>query len=97
VASLKSLQKQAVNFQNYGKERAYNLTEEKIKKIEDELDEMPIVTQFKESQGQVNELLQMVSHAIRQTVTDEIITTTGGDLLQGETGAAMKNKPNQGN
>jgi len=97
MASLKSLQKQAVNFQNYGKERAYNLTEEKIKKIEDELDEMPIVTQFKESQGQVNELLQMVSHAISQTVTDEIITTTGGDLLQGETGAAMKNKPNQGN
>lgn len=95
MASLKSLQKQAVNFQNYGKERAYQMTEEKIKKVEAELDEMPIVNQFKESQGQVNELLQMVSHAISQTVTNDIITSTGGDLLQGETGAAMRNMPNQ--
>jgi cell fate (sporulation/competence/biofilm development) regulator YmcA (YheA/YmcA/DUF963 family) len=97
MASLKSLQKQAVNFQSYGKERAYHLTEEKIKQIEAELDDMPIVDQFKEAQGQVNELLQMVSHAISQTVTEEIITSTGGDLLAGETGAAVRNMPNQNN
>lgn len=95
MASLKSLQKQSVNFQNYGKERAYEMTEEKIKKIQDELDEMPIVDQFKDSQRQMNELLQLVSHAISKTVTDEVITSTGGDLLMGETGAAMRNRPNQ--
>ncbi|MFD2829012.1 RicAFT regulatory complex protein RicA family protein [Corticicoccus populi] len=95
MASLKSLQKQAVNFQSYGKERAYQMTEEKIKKVEAELDGMPIVDQFKDAQGQVNELLQMVSHAISKTVTDEIITSTGGNLLVGETGAAMRNMPNQ--
>ena len=94
MASLKSLQKQAVNFQNYGKDRAYQMTEEKIKNLETELDEMPIVVQFKESQGEVNGLLQMVSHAISKTVTEDIITSTGGDLLQGETGAAMRNNPN---
>lgn len=95
MASLKSLQKQSVNFQNYGKERAYQMTEEKIKKIQDELDEMPIVEQFKDSQRQMNELLQLVSHAISRTVTEEVITSTGGDLLMGETGAAMENRPNQ--
>lgn len=95
MASLKSLQKQSVNFQNYGKERAYQMTEEKIKKIQDELDEMPIVEQFKDSQRQMNELLQLVSHAISRTVTEEVITSTGGDLLMGETGAAMRNRPNQ--
>ncbi|WP_020008616.1 RicAFT regulatory complex protein RicA family protein [Salinicoccus albus] len=94
MASLKSLQKQAVNFQNYGKDRAYQMTEEKIKNLETELDEMPIVVQFKESQGEVNGLLQMVSHAISKTVTEDVITSTGGDLLQGETGAAMRNNPN---
>src|SRR5699024_6149092 len=51
MASLKSLQQQAVNFQNYGKERAYQMTEEKLAKIEDELNEMPLVNQFKESQA----------------------------------------------
>lgn len=95
MASLKSLQKQSVNFQNYGKERAYQMTEEKIKKIQDELDEMPIVEQFKDSQRQMNELLQLVSHAISRTVTEEVITSTGGDLLMGETGAAVENRPNQ--
>lgn len=98
MASLKSLQKQAVNFQNYGKEKALAMTEEKIAKVEAELDEMPIVDQFKEAQGEVNTLLQIVSHAISQTVTDEIIVSTGGDLLSGETGAAVKNSaPGCGN
>ncbi|WP_414046545.1 RicAFT regulatory complex protein RicA family protein [Macrococcus equi] len=91
MASLKSLQKQAVNFENYGKEKALGLVEEKIAKVEAELDEMPIVDQFKEAQGEVNTLLQIVSHAISQTVTDEIIISTGGDLLSGETGAAKAN------
>ena len=40
IASLKSLQKQAVNFQHYGKEKALKLIEEKIEKIEKEIDEM---------------------------------------------------------
>lgn len=91
MASLKSLQKQAVNFQNYGKEKALGMVEEKIANVEAELDEMPIVDQFKEAQGEVNALLQMVSHAISQTVTDEIIVSTGGDLLSGETGASAAN------
>ncbi|HJE20273.1 RicAFT regulatory complex protein RicA family protein [Aliicoccus persicus] len=95
MASLKSLQKQAVNFQQYGKEKALKMTEEKIEKIQDELDEMPIVDQFKESQTQVNQILQMVSHAISSTVTEEVIKSTGGDLLKGQTGAEVRNQPNQ--
>lgn len=94
IASLKSLQKQAVNFQHYEKERALQLTEEKIAKIEQEIDEIPIVREFKQSQIEVNEILQMVTHAISNRVTDEIIQSTGGDLLQGETGSKINNNPN---
>ena len=93
IASLKSLQKQAVNFQHYDKERALELTEEKIAKIEQEIDEVPIVQEFKQSQTEVNYLLQMVTHAISNKVTDEIIQSTGGDLLQGETGSKVNNSP----
>ena len=39
IASLKSLQKQAVNFQQYGKEKALSLIEGKIEKIEEEIDD----------------------------------------------------------
>lgn len=91
IASLKSLQKQAVNFQQYGKERALNIIEGKIADIEEKIDAVPIVQEFKQSQGEVNELLQMVSNTIANGVTDEIIESTGGDLLRGETGSYVKN------
>jgi len=94
IASIKSLQKQAVNFQNYGKEKALKQVEAKIEALEKEIDEIPIVQEFKESQLEVNELLQLVSTTIANKVTDEIIASTGGDVLQGKTGAQVRNEPN---
>lgn len=91
IASLKSLQKQAVNFQHLGKEKALNMIEEKIAKIEEELDAIPVVQQFKQSQGDVNDLLQLVSNTIANNVTNEIVESTGGDLLRGETGSYVEN------
>ncbi|MBQ0139624.1 MAG: RicAFT regulatory complex protein RicA family protein [Kurthia sp.] len=92
IASLKSLQKQAVNFQQYGKERALSLVEAKIEAIEKELDEMPIVDEFKNSQVDVNDLLQLVSNTIANNVTNEVVRSTGGDILRGETGSRVKNE-----
>lgn len=83
IASLKTLQKQAVNFQQYGKEKAQGLVEGKIDKIQTEIDEVPIVQEFKQSQMDVNDLLQLVSNAIANGVTDEIMRSTGGDVTRG--------------
>ncbi|CAM3072573.1 RicAFT regulatory complex protein RicA family protein [Filibacter tadaridae] len=91
IASLKSLQKQAVNFQQYGKERALEIIEGKIDKIQGEIDEVPIVQEFKQSQIEVNDLLQLVSNTIANSVTDEIMVATGGDVRKGETGSYIKN------
>jgi cell fate (sporulation/competence/biofilm development) regulator YmcA (YheA/YmcA/DUF963 family) len=89
ISSIKGLQKQAVNFQHYGKPEALKKTEDKIAKLEAELDEIPVVQQFKESQIEVNELLQIIASTISNTVTDEIIESTGGDVLRGQTGAEL--------
>ena len=91
IASLKTLQKQAVNFQHLGKEKALKMIEGKITAIEEEIDQIPVVQQFKQSQFEVNELLQLVSNAIANNVTNEIIESTGGDLLRGETGSKVSN------
>jgi len=90
IASIKSLQKQAVNFQHYGKEKAYNQVQAKIDALQKEIDELPIVEEFKQSQVDVNDLLQMVSSQISNTVTDLIIEATEGDLLSGETGSKVR-------
>ena len=91
IASIKSLQKQAVNFQHYGKSEALKMVEAKIENLENEIDAIPIVQQFKESQEDVNDLLQIVASVISNNVTDHIIETTGGDVLRGETGSQVRN------
>lgn len=91
IASLKSLQKQAVNFQHLGKEKALKMIEGKIAAIEEEIDSIPIVQEFKQSQGDVNSLLQLVANSISNNVTNQIIESTEGDLLRGETGSKVKN------
>ena len=48
IASLKTLQKQAVNFQHLGKEKALKMIEGKIATIEEEIDQVPVVQQFKQ-------------------------------------------------
>ncbi|WP_428908590.1 RicAFT regulatory complex protein RicA family protein [Niallia sp. Krafla_26] len=92
ISTIKALQKQAVNFQHYGKIEAFKKTEEKIAALQQELDEIPVVYEFKESQVEVNDLLQLVATTISNRVTDEIIISTGGNLLSGETGAEIQNK-----
>lgn len=89
ISDIKGLQKQAVNLQHYGKLEALKAVEEKIASIEQELDEIPVVQQFKQSQLEVNDLLQIIASTISNTVTDEIVISTGGDILRGETGASL--------
>ncbi|NRD78919.1 YlbF family regulator [Bacillus sp. BRMEA1] len=91
ISDIKGLQKQAVNLQHYGKSEALKKVEEKLTTLESELDEIPVVQEFKHSQVEVNDLLQLIAATISNTVTDEIIIATGGDLLSGETGASLKN------
>jgi cell fate (sporulation/competence/biofilm development) regulator YmcA (YheA/YmcA/DUF963 family) len=90
IASIKSLQKQAVNFQHYGKTEALKQVEAKIDAIQAELDELPIIQDFQESQVVVNDLLQLVANTISKHVTDHIIESTDGDLLRGETGSKVR-------
>ncbi|WP_227935886.1 RicAFT regulatory complex protein RicA family protein [Alkalihalobacillus deserti] len=85
IAEIKKLQKEAVNLQHYGKSEALKEIEAKIDALHEEIDSIPLVQEFKSSQVEVNELLQMVSNTISKTVTDEIITSMGGDLLKGTT------------
>ncbi|MGZ0085330.1 RicAFT regulatory complex protein RicA family protein [Caldibacillus thermoamylovorans] len=90
INELKSLQKQAVNLQHYGKREALKKVEQQIDAIYEQLAQIPIVSEFQQSQADVNDLLQLVASTISNTVTDEILASTGGDVLRGETGAALR-------
>lgn len=89
ISDIKNYQKQAVNFQHYQKHEALKQMEAKIEELQNELDEIPIVQEFKASQNDVNDLLQLIASTISNGVTDEIIKSTGGDLLAGTTGSKV--------
>ncbi|PKG23105.1 RicAFT regulatory complex protein RicA family protein [Niallia nealsonii] len=72
IAQIKKLQKQAVNLQHYGKYAALKDTENKINQLQQEIDELPIVDEFKQSQNEVNDILQMVTKTIAANVANEL-------------------------
>lgn len=87
IKKIKALQKQAVNFQAYGKEEALKKVEKELDRLQNEIDEIPVVQEFKDSQVVINDLLQLVSSTIAREITNEIIRSTGGNVLHGETGS----------
>ncbi|GAA0611914.1 regulatory iron-sulfur-containing complex subunit RicA [Virgibacillus siamensis] len=91
ITKIKALQKQAVNFQAYGKSEALKRVEDEIDRLQAEIDAIPVVQEFKETQIVVNDVLQLVSGTISREVTNNVITSTGGDLLSGETGSKTQN------
>lgn len=75
MTRLKKLQKQAVNMQNYSKKQALDQTEARIDEIEAQINTLPIVEEFRESQREANDLLQMMmetlSSRLNHNNTDE--------------------------
>ncbi|HAM80416.1 RicAFT regulatory complex protein RicA family protein [Ornithinibacillus bavariensis] len=90
IQKIKTLQKQAVNFQAYEKREALKRIEEEIDRLQVEIDEIPVVQEFKETQIVVNDVLQLVSTTIAREVTNRVIESTGGDPLTGKTASGEK-------
>jgi len=72
IAEIKKHQKEAVNLQHYRKHEALRLVEEKIDNLMNEVDDIPLVIEFKQSQTEVNDLLQLIASTISDTVTSKI-------------------------
>lgn len=81
INQIKTLQKQAVNLKHYEKLEALKQVESKIDALQEELEGIPIIQEFRDSQIEVNDLLQLVAHTISNQVTNEIITSTLVKLL----------------
>jgi cell fate (sporulation/competence/biofilm development) regulator YmcA (YheA/YmcA/DUF963 family) len=96
IDQLKQKQKQIVMFESINKPELAKKVEEEYNQLHDELDAIPIVAEFKQSQVDVNDLLQMVTNVITNTVSERIILDTGGNPLTGETGGGPEKKHHGG-
>lgn len=86
ISQIKKKQKEAVHFEHFKRPDMVKKVDEEIDQLQDELDEIPVVRGFKQTQLDINDLLQLITNVISNTVTDKIIISTGGDPLYGETG-----------
>lgn len=92
IDSIKQKQKQMVMFESINKPELVQKVEGEYNQLHEELDAIPLVTEFKQSQVDVNDLLQMVTNVITNTVSERIILDTGGNPLTGETGGGPEKK-----
>jgi len=96
IDKLKQKQKQMVMFESINKTELVKKVEGEYNQLHEELDAIPVVTEFKQSQVDVNDLLQMVTNVITNTVSERIIVDTGGNPLTGETGGGPEKKNHGG-
>src|SRR5690625_7861745 len=92
ITKIKTLQKQADKLQAYEKKEAIKIVEDTLAEAEEELDSITIVNEFKEIRATVNNVLQLVSGTIAREVTNHIIESTGGNLLEGKSGSTKENE-----
>ncbi|MBO7746571.1 YlbF family regulator [Paenibacillus sp. MWE-103] len=73
IAQIKKKQKEAVAFETTFKNAdMVAKIEKEIDSLQDELDGIPIITEFQQSQADINYLLQTVVSVIRDTVAEKI-------------------------
>jgi cell fate (sporulation/competence/biofilm development) regulator YmcA (YheA/YmcA/DUF963 family) len=78
IKLIKKKQKELVAFQTtFKNEQMVQKIEKEIEELQDELDSIPIVGQFKQTQSDINYLLQMVVSVIRDSVAEKINVETG--------------------
>ncbi|MEK4042301.1 YlbF family regulator [Paenibacillus sp. FSL H8-0048] len=77
IATIKKKQKEIVAFESFKNQAMVEKIEREIEELQDEIDSIPVVNEFQQSQSDINYLLQMVISVIRDTVSDKINVEAG--------------------
>jgi cell fate (sporulation/competence/biofilm development) regulator YmcA (YheA/YmcA/DUF963 family) len=78
IAAIKKKQKEIVAFETTFKNQdMVNKIEKEIDQLQHQLDEFPIVSQFKQTQEDLNYILQLIVNIIHDTLSEQIQIETG--------------------
>ncbi|MED4601724.1 YlbF family regulator [Paenibacillus validus] len=77
ISAIKKKQKEIVAFQSFQNQKMVDKIENEINALQDELDAIPIVSEFKQSQEDINYLLQLVMSVIRDSISEKINVEEG--------------------
>jgi cell fate (sporulation/competence/biofilm development) regulator YmcA (YheA/YmcA/DUF963 family) len=74
---IKKKQKEIVAFESFRNQKMVEKIEAEIVLLQEELDQIPIVSEFQQSQSDINYLLQLVMGVVRDTVAQKIDVEAG--------------------
>lgn len=83
IAAIKRVQKELVHAEHYDKEAYKKELETRLTRLNKELDHLPIVREYQQSQVEMNDLLQLIQHAIASEVAKVVDVETGGEVKTG--------------
>ncbi|MDF2964210.1 MAG: rane protein [Paenibacillus sp.] len=77
ISAIKKKQKEIVAFESFENKKMVEKIEKEIEELQDQLDSIPIVNEFRQSQEDINYLLQLVMSVIRDTVSEKVTVEAG--------------------
>jgi cell fate (sporulation/competence/biofilm development) regulator YmcA (YheA/YmcA/DUF963 family) len=77
ISAIKKKQKEIVAFETFENKQMVAKIEAEIQTLQNELDEIPIVQEFQQTQIDINYLLQLIMTVVRDTVSDKIEVEQG--------------------
>jgi cell fate (sporulation/competence/biofilm development) regulator YmcA (YheA/YmcA/DUF963 family) len=77
IRAIKKKQKEIVGFQYFQNEQMVQKIEAEIRELQDELDGIPIVQQFQQTQMDINYMLQLIVNVIKQGLSEKISLDSG--------------------
>lgn len=83
IETIKIKQKELVHAKHYQKLEYIRLLEKELERLNEELDNLPIVREYQQSQVDVNDLLQTIQRVVADTVSAKIRVETGGEVASG--------------
>lgn len=79
ISMIKKKQKEIVAFESFQNKAMVEKIEREIDVLQDELDGIPVVSEFQQSQSDINYLLQLIMSVIRDTVSEKVNVESGSE------------------
>lgn len=77
ISAIKKKQKEVVAFESFENEVMVKKIEAEMNELQDELDSIPLVQQFQQTQTDINYLLQLIISVIKDTISEKINVESG--------------------
>lgn len=83
IENIKRTQKELVHAEHYMKSDYKQHLERELAELNEQLDNLPVVREYQQSQVEMNDLLQLIQNAIASGVSKKLDIETGGEVRSG--------------